>query len=191
MIARAVAATTGALALAAGVAACGDSEPHPDAQEICGMAQIGALRPHAQCGATLDFTPINQYHGAIVGAQVREDAVALIDGDCTGTLIAAKAGPVVLTAGHCVVLHGKSLIAFNVEDNPDGDQLVTNGTVIEQATDPDYALLTLDQLPSVVPTQLTTRPSDLLAIIQHPRARPKVIAEGMFAAECDGKVYYT
>ena len=193
MIARAsVAATAGALALAAAVAACGDShDPVPDAAEICGMARIGTLRPHTQCGATLDFTPINQYQGAIATVQDREDAVVLIDGDCTGTLIAAQAGPVVLTAGHCVVLHGKSLIAFNVEDNPDGDQLVTNGTVIEQATEPDYALLTLDQLPSVAPTQLTTRPSDLLAIIQHPRARPKVIAEGMFAAACDGKVYYT
>jgi Trypsin-like peptidase domain len=187
-----VVATAGALALAAGVAGCGDSHvPGPDAAPICGMAQLGTLHPRAQCGTTLDFTPINQYNGAIATAQEREDAVVLIDGDCTGTLIAAQAGPVVLTAGHCVVIGGKSLVAFNVEDDPDGDPLVTNGTTIELATDPDYALLMLDQLPQAVPTPLTTRPSDLLAIIQHPRARPKVIAEGMFAGSCNGLVYYT
>ena len=81
-------------------AACGTSEPRrPPA---CPIAR--APVSHAQCGSTLDFTPINQYRGDLADAQVREDAVVLIDGNCTGTLIAAAAGPVVLTAGHCVGL---------------------------------------------------------------------------------------
>lgn len=145
----------------------------------------------SQCGASEDFTPINQYTGAIASVQDREDAVVLINGSCTGTLIAAAAGPVVLTAGHCVGLGDQDLVAFNVEDNPDGDRLFTNGTVIETSAEPDYALLRLDQLPSATPMQLTTRTSDLLAIIQHPRGRPKVIAEGDFLDECNDQIYYT
>jgi hypothetical protein len=39
-------------------------------------------------------------------------------------------------------------------------------------------------LPAVTPTPLTSRPTDLLAIIQRPRARPKVIAEGKLAGAC-------
>jgi V8-like Glu-specific endopeptidase len=157
----------------------------------CGSVQTAEAVLGSQCGPTLDFTPINQYHGAIATVQDREDAVVLIDGDCTGTLIAAQTGPVVLTAGHCVVLHGRSLVAFNVEDNPDGDQLVTNGTVIEQATEPDYALIKLDALPQVTPTPLTSRPTDRVAVIQHPRSRPKVIAEGSLAGACNDQVYYS
>lgn len=145
----------------------------------------------AQCGPTLDFTPINAYHGDFTIAQDREDAVVLIDGDCTGTLIAAAAGPVILTAGHCVALGESVLLAFNVEDHPDGDPLVTNGTVIEQATAPDYALITLDQLPAITPTPLTRTASDRLAIIQHPRGGPKVIAEGDYVAACTGIISYT
>lgn len=188
MLPRAVLGVT-ALAggLVPGLAACGE----PPSREICGMVRTGTLPPRAQCGPTLDLTPINQYRGEITSVQDREDAVALIDGDCTGTLIAAQAGPVVLTAGHCVGLGDRALVAFNVEDEPDGDPLVTDGTVIEQSADPDYALLRLDALPAVAPTLLTTRTSDLLAIIQHPRGRPKVIAEGSFAGACDGLVYYT
>jgi len=148
--------------------------------------QVGELFPHAQCGPTLDFTPINQYQGEIPSVQDREDAVVLINGDCTGTLIAAQAGPIVLTAGHCVGLGDSVLAAFNVEANPDGDQLATSGLVIERADAPDYALVRLDHLPAVTPTLLTTRPSDLLAIIQHPRGGPKIVAVGRYAAECDG-----
>jgi hypothetical protein len=174
-------------AVALGAVACGES---PTAMTC---AALQAARPGlpSQCGPTADFTPINQYRGEIVGVQDREDAVVLVNGSCTGTLIAAAAGPVVLTAGHCVGLGDRSLLAFNVEANPDGDPLVTNGTVIEQATAPDYALIQLDQLPQVTPTLLTTRSSNLLAIIQHPRGGPKVIAEGDFAGECHGQVYYT
>jgi hypothetical protein len=156
-------------------------EPPPAARSIRGL----------QCGPTLDFTPINSYQGEIASVQEREDAVVLINGSCTGTLIAAGAGPVVVTAGHCVALGDQALVSFNVEDAPDGDPLTTSGTVIEQATEPDYALIRLDELPAVTPTLLTTQPGDLLAIIQHPRGRPKVIAEGTFLDSCHRQIYYT
>ena len=167
-------------------AACGDTAPRrPPA---CPPARTEVS--HAQCGASLDFTPINQYRGGLADAQLREDAVVLIGGSCTGTLIAATAGPVVLTAGHCVGLGDQALLAFNVEADPDGDPLVTNGTVIERADEPDYALLRLDRLPSATPTPLTTRSTERLAIIQHPRGGPKVIAEGEFFGECHGQIEY-
>jgi hypothetical protein len=183
IIAAPGAALVAAIALSA---ACGTSEPRrPPA---CPVAR--APVSHAQCGSTLDFTPINQYRGALVDAQVREDAVALIGGNCTGTLIAAASGPVVLTAGHCVRLGDRPLVAFNVEANPDGDPLATDGTVIEQASAPDYALIALDRLPAATPTPLTLRSTERLAIIQHPRGGPKVIAEGEFFAECHGEISY-
>ncbi|HEX2688443.1 MAG TPA: serine protease [Kofleriaceae bacterium] len=171
-----------AAAASLALAACGDGESQTG---VCGQLQAGELILNAQCGPTLDFTPINRYEGELTIVQDREDAVVLINGDCTGTLIAAQAGPVVLTAGHCVSLGSSVLAAFNVEAEPDGDRLATNGVVIEWSDAPDYALIRIDQLPAVTPTPLTTRPSDLLAIIQHPRGGPKVIAEGRYAAECE------
>lgn len=171
-----------------GLSSCSEMSAAPPTCEAIGAA--ASLLP-TQCGPTLDLTPINDYHGEIAAVQDREDAVALIAGDCTGTLIDAQAGPVVLTAGHCVGLGGRVLVAFNVEANPDGDELVTDGTVIEQSSDPDYELIQLDELPAVAPTPLTSRPSDLLAIIQHPRGGPKVVAEGRFASECNGLLFYT
>jgi hypothetical protein len=96
----------------------------------------------------------------------------------------------VITAGHCAALGDRALLAFNVEVRPDGDPLITQGTVIEQADEPDYALIALDALPEVVPTVLTGLPSDRLAIIQHPRGGPKVIAEGDFLGECRGLISY-
>lgn len=157
---------------------------------LCEEVRAAAL-PRSQCGPSLDLTPINGYRGEIVAVQDQEGAVVLIGGDCTGTLITAAAGPVVLTAGHCVGLGDRALLAFNVEANPDGDALVTNGTAVERSTEPDYALIELDELPAVTATSLTTRPSDLLAIIQHPRGGPKSIAEGRFATTCDGAIFYT
>jgi hypothetical protein len=183
---KAIAAAIGVATAVSGATACGTSEPRrPPA---CPLARTAVS--YSQCGGTLDFTPINQYRGALADAQVREDAVVLIDGDCTGTLIAAAAGPVVITAGHCVGLGDRPLLAFNVEANPDGDPLVTHGTVFEQASAPDYALIRLDQLPAATPTPLTTRSTERLAIIQHPRGGPKVIAEGEFFAECHGEISY-
>jgi hypothetical protein len=167
-------------------AACSD-EP-PKTKEVC--EELSRWAPRSQCGPSEDFTAVNGYKGDLVDAQLREDAVVLVNGVCTGTLIAAAAGPVVLTAGHCVGLNDRDLIAFNYEDDPDGDPLITNGLVIEQSNTPDYALIKLDALPDVAPTPLTSRPTDLLAVIQHPRGRPKVIAEGTLAGACNDQVYY-
>ncbi|HEU4726542.1 MAG TPA: serine protease [Kofleriaceae bacterium] len=175
-----------AVAACVGAAACGESH----AAQVCAGLRSASPSLVSQCGATADFTPINEYQGELAGVQEREDAVALINGTCTGTLIAATAGPVVLTAGHCVGLGDQELVAFNVEADPDGDPLVTSGTVIEQSSEPDYALLQLEALPAVTPTALTTQMTDVLAIIQHPRGGPKVIAEGSFLDACGGQIYY-
>jgi hypothetical protein len=147
--------------------------------------------PLSQCGPSLDLTPINDYQGAMMAVQDREDAVVLVGGDCTGTLIAAEAGPVVLTAGHCVGLGDRALLAFNVEADPDGDALVTNGTVVERSMEPDYSLIEIDELPAVSGTPLTMRPTDMLAIIQYPRGGPKAVAEGWFADTCGDELFYT
>jgi S1-C subfamily serine protease len=173
------------IAFAASCAACGSA---PDVPVVCPTAEVA--RPPSQCGPTLDFTPINSYQGELAIVNDREDAVVMLDGTCTGTLVAAVAGPVVLTAGHCVAMGERVLVVFNFEDAPDGDQLTTEGTVIESSSMPDYALVQLDTLPAVTPTRLATRPSDRLAIIQHPRGQPKVVAEGSFLDSCDGIVYY-
>jgi hypothetical protein len=178
-----------AFAIALGGAACGASTPA--LAPVCASQLQSRGLAHAQCGATLDLTPINSYAGELAEAQVREEAVLLINGNCTGTVIAAAAGPVVLTAGHCVALGDRALLAFNVEDQPDGVQLVTDGTVIEQAAMPDYALISLDRLPAAQPTPLTRTATDRLAIIQHPRGGPKTIAEGVYVGECTGIVSYS
>jgi hypothetical protein len=151
------------------------------------LSQVRTLR---QCGRTLDFTPINSYRGDFAAVQDREDAVVMINGLCTGTLIEASAGPVVLTAGHCVGLGDRPVLFFNFEDAPDGDPLLTEGTVIEQSFDPDYALIKPNELPAVTPVLLTTRASERLAIIQHPRGSRKVIAEGRYLDACNQLFYY-
>lgn len=174
-----------------GLAACGTAVPaDPPPPPVCESPKRPEVSSLWQCGPTLDFTPINSYEGGFADAQDREDAVVLIDGRCTGTLIEASAGPVVLTAGHCVGLGDRALLVFNFEDSPDGDSLVTEGSVIEQALEPDYALIALDVLPAVTPVLLTTQVTEQLAIIQHPRGRPKVIAEGTFLDSCNQLVYY-
>jgi len=178
------------VAACAACAACGGGG-EPLRPPICGAAQLGAPAPHAQCGPTLDLTPINQYQGALAWVQDREDAVVLIDGDCTGTLIDALPRPVVLTAGHCVAVGDQALVAFNVEDSADGDPTVTGGTVFEQSMAPDYALLQLDRLPRVTPSLLSSRISEDLAVIQHPRGGPKAIAVGTLAGACNEQIYYT
>ncbi len=171
-----------------GTTACGDAVPAPPL--VCANPERPEVSSLWQCGPTLDFTPINSYQGEFADVLDREEAVVLIDGRCTGTLIEASAGPVVMTAGHCVGLGDRALLVFNFEDNPDGERLVTEGSVIEQSFEPDYALIALDVLPSVTPVLLTTQASERLAIIQHPRGRPKVIAEGTFLDSCNQLVYY-
>jgi len=179
------------IAIAALVASvgCGDDPARPVL--TCPTARRGDISPHSQCGETLDFVEINAYHGDLAWVQDREDAVALINGDCTGTWIAAAAGPILLTAGHCATAVGdRALVAFNVELNPDGDPLTTMGTVTERALDPNYALVQLDQAPTVAPTQLTTATTERLVAIQHPRGRPKVLAEGTLGLDCHGVITY-
>lgn len=181
-----------------GVTACGGSAVPVEDPPVCGTPSEGGAparqKPEVsslwQCGPTLDFTPINGYQGEFANIQDSEEAVVLIDGRCTGTLIEASAGPVVLTAGHCVGLGDRPLLVFNFEDDPDGDPLITEGTVIEQSSEPDYALIALDTLPAVTPVLLTTQATERLAIIQHPRGRRKVIAEGRFLGSCNQLVYY-
>lgn len=159
---------------------------------ICGEPQAhGRAAAPWQCGPTLDFTPVNSYQGDFAGMMDREDAVVLLGGRCTGTWIQAVAGPVVVTAGHCVALGDRVVIAFNHEDDPDGDLLVTEGTVIEQSMEPDYALIRIDALPITQPLLLTSRADERLAIIQHPRGLPKVVAEGWFEGSCNDLVYYS
>ncbi|RKH15053.1 serine protease [Corallococcus sp. CA053C] len=177
-----------------GLAACGKTVPAvvPEDPPVCGTPTVPEVGSQSQCGPTPDFTPVNSYQGALVDAvQVSEDAVVLIEGRCTGTLIEASAGPVVVTAGHCVGVGDRVLLVFNFEDAPDGDPLVTEGTVIEQALEPDYALITLDKLPAVTPVLLSTVASEQLAIIQHPRGKPKVVAEGRYLDSCNRLVYYS
>jgi hypothetical protein len=172
-----------------GLAACG--KPVPAEPPVCESPQRPEVSSLSQCGPTPDFIPINSYQGEFADVQDREDAVVLINGRCTGTLIEASAGPVVVTAGHCVTLGERPLLVFNLEAEADGEYLVTEGTVIEQASEPDYALIQLDVLPAVTPVLLTTQVTDRLAIIQHPFGRPKVIAEGSFLDSCNQLVYYT
>ncbi|NTX16286.1 trypsin-like peptidase domain-containing protein [Myxococcus llanfairpwllgwyngyllgogerychwyrndrobwllllantysiliogogogochensis] len=173
-----------------GLSACGGT-PAPVVPAVCEQPTPAKVSSFAQCGPSLDFTPINSYRGEFADLQDAEDAVVMINGGCTGTLIEALAGPVVLTAGHCVGLGDRSFVVFNFEDEPDGDPLMTDGTVIEQALEPDYALIQLDVLPQVAPLKLTTRASERLAIIQHPRGRRKVIAEGRYVDSCNQLVYYS
>ncbi|MFY2559446.1 trypsin-like serine peptidase [Corallococcus terminator] len=180
---------TGPLLLS--LAACG-SKPAPEVEPaVCEEPTEAKVSGFTQCGPTSDLTPINSYRGEFSDLPGTEDAVVLLDGRCTGTLIAASAGPVVLTAGHCVGLGDRSLAVFNYEDQPDGEEFIVEGTVIEQSMEPDYALIRLDVLPAAIPPLLlTTRSSERLAIIQHPRGRPKAIAEGSYLDSCNRLVYY-
>jgi hypothetical protein len=170
--------------------ACGQAVPADPL--ICGHPkQQYGLRAMSECGPTLELTPVNAYQGEFSDVIESEDAVVLLDGRCTGTLIEAAAGPVVLTAGHCAAVGDRMVVVFNYEDEADGDPLVTSGTVIEQALEPDYALLELDALPLVPPLLLTSQPDERVAIIQHPRGRPKVLAEGWYQDSCNSLVYYS
>lgn len=182
-----------AVVAALGDSACGTTPP--EAPHVCPLpaaAARSASQIHrAQCGSTLDLTPVNSYQGELSIVGEREDAVVLLNGICTGTLIAAAAGPVVLTAGHCAGLGDELVASFNFEDAPDGDPLITTGTVFERSDAPDYALLRLAALPAVAPTPLGRDPGDRLAIIQHPRGQRKLVAEGAFLDSCDGLIYYT
>lgn len=156
----------------------------------CGQIEVSELRRGSQCGPTLDFAPVNEYAGDLPWIQLREDAVVIVNGSCSGTWIAAANGPVVLTAGHCVGLGDRVFVSFNFETDADGSDLVSDGTVIERLEAPDYALIALDELPELEPTPLGTRATARLAVIQHPLSRPKVVAEGDWLGDEDGQIRY-
>ncbi len=170
------------VAAAASAAACA---PAPD-------VDFASSARGAQCGPTLDFVPINGPEGSGPWVDAREDGVALVNGTCTGVLIGpvGGSGPLVLTAGHCVALGDEALVAFNVEEDPDGAESVVLGEVIERADAPDYAVIELDADPQTSPLQLGTQPTYRLTVIQHPRGLPKVLATGTFAFLDEGAVHY-
>lgn len=146
-----------------------------------------------QCGPTLDFTEINAYRGALPHLEERENAVVLVQGACSGTWIESSEGErFVLTAGHCVRPSQHVLISFNHELCPDGLVGTREGQVVEHSAEPDYALIVIDAEIDfdVVPTPISTEITRALAIIQHPRGRTKVIAEGQFTEGRDGMIHY-
>lgn len=144
-----------------------------------------------QCGPTLDFTEINAYRGALPHLEERENAVVLVQGACSGTWIESSEGErFVLTAGHCVRPSQHVLISFNHELCPDGLVVTREGQVVEHSAEPDYALIVIDAEIDIVPTPMSTEITSALAIIQHPRSRTKVIAEGQFAEERNGMIHY-
>ena len=145
----------------------------------------------SRCGPTLDFQRINSYAGEFPRVQVREEAVVLVNGNCTGTLIESGTSlNLVLTAGHCVAANEDVLVAFNHEDCADGPTTTVTGRVLERSLAPDYALVTFDGKAGILPTPLSRLMTSELAIIQHPQGLPKVIAEGRFLQVQQGELRY-
>ena len=168
-------------------AACADPADGDCAETQDDVASVVA----AQCGATLDFEPVNEYGGDFPNVQAREDAVVLVNGNCTGTIIdGGVAGQFILTAGHCVGLGDEALLVLNHEKCADGVEGAWGGRVVERSVEPDYALITLDGDPGVVATRLGRELTERLAIIQHPIGRPKVIADGLLLDEDSGVLRY-
>ncbi len=157
-----------------------------------GASTAAEERSSAQCGPTSDFEEINHYTGEFPDVQSLEDSVALINGNCTGTLINGgdTTGGLILTAGHCTALGDETLVVFNHELCPDGETSSHIGVVIEQSLEPDFAIIELESLPDITPMELGQKPTKRLAVIQHPRGRPKVIAEGQLLEEVDGILRY-
>lgn len=134
------------------------------------------------CGKTTDFIPINKYKGGLSWVQKREGAVGRLragNAACSGTFIGNHNGKknLFLTAGHCLTKGIPAKVEFNYEDNPDGPSVTISGVALESSTNPDYALVRLDSRPNISPTPLGDV-TKKLAMIQHPAARPKVIAVG-------------
>ncbi len=182
---RSMTAILAAASAAVGLAACGS-----DATRSIDSASV--IIQATQCGPTADFVPVNAYDGPMDWVSDRENAVAFINGACTGTYFggAGSAEHLILTAGHCVGLGDEALVDFNFEDDPDGSEYVGTGTVVERADEPDYALIELFEDPVVRPAPLSVRSTEELAVIQYARGGPKVIATGVLAAESATEVRY-
>ena len=154
---------------------------------------VGRQVRGTQCGPDLEFEPVNRYTGPLAWAQTREEAVVLINANCTGTYIRTTATDLflVLTAGHCVNLGERASINFNFEAEPDGPTHAWEGTVIERSVDPDYALIELPQDPEVSPTPLSARVTSALTVIQHPLGQLKLLAEGELSRRTARQLHYT
>jgi len=163
---------------------------------LCGLAACGSQpqnsEPLSICGTTTDFTPVNKYRGPLTWVQTREEAVGRLNRGCSGTFIGNHGNQpnLFITAGHCLAKGAAAKVEFNYEANPDGPVITVRGVAVESSSNPDYALIRLDQNPGVAPTPFG-RASTKLAIIQHPEAKPKVIAFGKLASSKGGKIYYS
>jgi len=163
---------------------------------LCGLAACGSQpqnsEPLSICGTTTDFIPVNKYKGPLSWVQSREGAVGRLNRGCSGTFIGKHGNQpnLFITAGHCLAKGAAAKVEFNYEANPDGPVITVRGVAVESSSNPDYALIRLDQNPGVAPTPFG-RASTKLAIIQHPEAKPKVIAFGKLANSSGGKVFYS
>jgi len=145
------------------------------------------------CGKTQDFVAVNDYRGTVSFVQSREEAVGRLNRSCSGTFIGTVGSysNLFLTAGHCGKKGATASVEFNYEANADGPVVTVSGKFIESSNSPDYALIQLNANPGVTPTPLATAASSSLTIIQHPEARPKVVAFGSLSGSASGsRIYY-
>lgn len=165
------------------IVACGGTESPLDASQSA---------RGTQCGPQLDFVPINQYADSFGWTQAREEAVVLVNADCSGTYVRTVESDryVVLTAGHCVELGDRALVTFNFELDGDGPETESEGTVVERSMEPDYALIELLDDPGVEPTPMTTLASYVLTMIHHPLGGPKLVGEGKIAFRTEDQIHY-
>jgi len=164
---------------------CGDGTKETSEMESSSVTSI--------CGKTEDFVPINKYRGAVSFVQDREEAVGRLNRGCSGTYIGSIGGArnLFLTAGHCGSKGQSASVQFNYEANADGPVVTVKGVFIESKSSPDYALIQLNSSPGVTPTPLGTSATSSLTIIQHPAARPKVVAFGTLSGSASGsRIYY-
>lgn len=163
----------------------------------CGSDNDGeASELRSICGKTADFVPINKYKGSLNWVQKREGAVGRLragNAACSGTFIGNHNGKknLFLTAGHCLGKGASAKVEFNYEANPDGPSVTISGVALESSRNPDYAIVRLNSSPNISPTPLGNTTQNL-AIIQHPKAAPKVIAVGKLLSNSNpGKISYS
>lgn len=148
------------------------------------------------CGKSTDFIPINKYKGSLNWVQKRENAVGRLHAGnalCSGTFIGNHNGKnnLFITAGHCLAKGAAAKVEFNHEANPDGPSVTISGVALESSRNPDYAIVRLNSNPNISPTPLGNTTQNL-AIIQHPKGSPKVIAVGkLLNASNPGKIAYS
>lgn len=162
----------------------------------CGSDNVtdSASEVKSICGSTSDFTAINSYTGSVSFVNAREEAVGRLNKNCSGTYIGTFGSytNLFITAGHCGNKGDAASVEFNYEANADGPVVTVKGTFIESSSSPDYALIQLNSNPGVAPTPLGTSASTDLTIIQHPEARPKVVAFGKLSGSASGtRIYYS